>query len=68
LAANNPFLDHDSHVELQHLVRHMAYEIARAETIGTLSDQEAEALVTACREAKTLSEEHKRLIAEQLID
>ena len=67
LAVNNPFLHHDSYVELQQLVRHLAYEIARAEHIGTISEQEARGLVAAVRKAETLSEEHKQLIEARLL-
>src|SRR5712691_2145119 len=62
--ASNPFLHHDSYVELQQLVRQMAYEIARAEHVGRLGRAEAKALVEAVQTAKTLSPEHKRLVAE----
>ena len=61
------FLDHDSYVELQQLLRHLAYEIQRAELIGSLSDAEASALCVSVRSAKTFSEEHKRLICDKLM-
>jgi hypothetical protein len=64
---NNPFLHHDSHVELQQLVRHMSYEVSRAEHVGKLSRDEAIALVEAVQQARTLSPEHKRLVAERLL-
>jgi hypothetical protein len=68
LSANNPFLHHDSFVELQQLVRHMAYEIAHAEVIGRMSGQEAVALVHSVDQAETLSEEHKLLIRERPLE
>lgn len=64
---NNPFLHHDSYVELQQLVRHMSQEIREAEHIGRISRAEANALVGAADKAPTLSPEHKRLIAERLL-
>jgi len=64
---NNPFLHHDSYVELQQLVRHMGEEIRAAERIGRISQSETRALIAAANEAPTLSPEHKRLIAERLL-
>jgi hypothetical protein len=67
LKRDNPFLHHDSHVELQQLVRHMAEEIRDAERIGRISPSVAKALVAAAADAPTFSPEHKRLIAERLL-
>jgi hypothetical protein len=66
--ARNPYLSHDSYVELQQLVRHMSEEIREAELVGRLSLAEARALVAAAQAAETLPMEHKRLIAEYLLD
>jgi len=66
--SNNPYLAHDSYVELQQLVRHMSDEIRDAEFIGRLTLAEARALVDAAQAAETLPMEHKRLIAECLLD
>jgi hypothetical protein len=64
----NAYLTHDSYVELQQLVRHMSEEIREAEFVGRLSFAEARALVDAAQAAETLPMEHKRLIAECLLD
>jgi hypothetical protein len=66
--STNAYLAHDSYVELQQLVRHMSEEIREAEFIGRLSLAETRALVDAAQEAETLPMEHKRLIAESLLD
>jgi hypothetical protein len=66
LAVNNSFLHHDSYVELTQLVRHMVYEIGRAEELGTMVQAEARALVEAVKKCNTLSDEHKRLVEERL--
>jgi hypothetical protein len=65
-AANN-FLHHDSYVELQQLVFHMNDDIRNAEAIGRLSKAEAKALNDAAQQAKTLTPEYKRIIAENLL-
>ncbi|HEV2957850.1 MAG TPA: hypothetical protein VGX95_17185 [Xanthobacteraceae bacterium] len=66
--STNAYLAHDSYVELQQLVRHMSEEIREAEFVGRLSLAEAKALVDAAHGAETLPMEHKRLIAECLLD
>jgi hypothetical protein len=66
--SRNPYLAHDSYVELQQLVRHMSGEIRDAELVGRLSLVEAKALVEAAQAAETLPAGHKRLIAECLLD
>jgi hypothetical protein len=66
--SSNPYLAHDSYVELQQLVRHMSDEIREAEFVGRLNLAEARSLVGAARTAETLPMEHKRLIAECLLD
>jgi hypothetical protein len=66
--SSNPYLDHDSYVELQQLVRHMSDEIREAEFVGRLSLAEAKDLVDAAQIAETLPAEHKRLITECLLD
>jgi hypothetical protein len=66
--SRNAYLAHDSYVELQQLVRHMSDEIRDAELVGRLSLAEARALVEAAQTAETLPAEHKRLIAESLLD
>jgi hypothetical protein len=67
LAANNSFLHHDSFVEVQQLVRHIADDIVQARHLGVLSMQEARNLVAAAGKAATLSEEHKQLISDRLL-
>lgn len=66
-AANNAILHHDSYVELQQLVRHVADDIVQAEHLGVLTLQEAKSLVAAVEQAETLSDEHKDLIRERLL-
>ena len=65
-ASGADFLDHDSFVELRQLIRPFAYEIQQADYLGQLTFEQAAALLEAVRTARTLSEEHKELIAEQL--
>lgn len=64
---SNPFLDHDSYVELQGLVRHFAYEIGRSEHLGRMSIHEARMLVEAAWKADTLTEDQKELIDLELL-
>jgi hypothetical protein len=66
--SRNAFLAHDSYVELQQLVRHMSDEIRDAEFVGRLSLAETKGLVEAAQAAETLPMEHKRLIAECLLE
>lgn len=66
--SRNPFLAHDSYVELQQLVRHMSDEIREAELVGRLSLAEVQALVGAAQAAETLPMEHKRLITACLLE
>lgn len=66
LASESDFLEHDSYVELRQLIRPLAYDIAQAERIGTITQQQATALIAAAKGAKTLTEDHKDLIAERL--
>ena len=67
LADNRSFLTHDSFIELQQLVRHVADDIANAEFLGVMSMQEARKVVAAAEQADTLSEEHKQTIRERLL-
>jgi hypothetical protein len=64
---HNSFLDHDSYVELQQLVRHFAYEIQEAEYLGSLELSEARLLCRSVQSAKTLSPDHKAFIIEKLV-
>ena len=66
--SSNPYLDHDSYVELQQLVRHLSDEIREAEFLGRLTLAEAKALADAAQAAETLPMEHKRLITECLLE
>jgi len=63
----NDFLHHDSYVELQQLVFHTNDDIRDAEHIGRLSKAEARALNDAAQKARTLTPEHKRIIADDLM-
>ena len=66
LKKDNPFLDHDSYVSLISMVRHMAYEIGRAQLKGHLSEEQARLLCASARAAKTLSDEDKDFICGKL--
>ena len=66
-ANNRSFLTHDSFIELQQLVRHVADDIVQAAFLGEMSMQEAKKVVAAAEQADTLSEEHKQLIRERLL-
>jgi hypothetical protein len=65
--AKNAFLHHDSYVELQQLVRHWSDDIRAGEYIGRVTKAEAKALTEAAQQAKTLTPEQKRIIAENLV-
>jgi hypothetical protein len=67
LADNRSFLAHDSYVELQQLLRHVADDIVQADYLGTMSMNEARKLVTAAEQAVTLTEEQKQIIRECLL-
>jgi hypothetical protein len=66
-ADNRSFLTHDSFIELQQLVRHVADDIAQAEYLGVMSLNEARKVVAAAELAETLPDEHKQLIGEKLL-
>jgi hypothetical protein len=73
LKALNPFLDHDSYVELRQLLHFTPSEIATAlqnpkNPLGRLTRAQARDLATAARAAKTLSEEWKDLVRQNLAD
>jgi hypothetical protein len=65
--ADNSFLHHDSYVELQQLLRHIANDIVEARHLGVLSLQEARKLVASVEAAESLSDDTKRLIKERLL-
>ena len=67
-ASNNTFLHHDSYVELQQLVRHITNDIVQAKHLGIISLQEVRKLVESVENAKTLSDEHKQLIKDRLLN
>jgi hypothetical protein len=67
LADNRPFLTHDSYVELQQLLRHVADDIVQAEYLGSMSMNEARKLVAATEQAISLTEEQKQIIRECLL-
>jgi hypothetical protein len=66
LLRNNQFLDHDSYVELNQLVRHSNHQLKEAEPIGRLSPGEAAKLIAAADRADTLNDEQKALIRRNL--
>jgi hypothetical protein len=66
LKSENAFLRHDSHVELQQLVRHGNDDIREAEKLGRLSKPEAVKLIAAVQAATTLTPEQKGIIVESL--
>jgi hypothetical protein len=66
-ADNRSFLTHDSYIELQQLLRHVADDIVQAEHLGVMSMNEARKLLAAVEQSATLSEEHKQIIRENLL-
>lgn len=66
-ADNISFLTHDSFIELQQLIRHIADDIVQAELLGTMSMNEARKVVAAAEQAVTLTEEQKQIIRERLL-
>ena len=68
LQADNPsFLTHDSFIELQQLVRHVADDIVQAEYLGAMNMNEARKVVAAAEKAVTLTDEQKQIIRERLL-
>ncbi len=66
LAVESDFLHHDSFVELRQLIRPFAYDIQQADELGRLTPEQVTSLVSAVEQARTLSQEHKDLIIENL--
>ncbi len=69
--SDNPFLDHDSFVELRHLLffpRRVVQDAvtSRRGILGCISARSATAIVVAATAAVTLTFEHKQLIKERL--
>ncbi|TWG90355.1 hypothetical protein L598_000700001120 [Mesorhizobium sp. J18] len=60
------FLDADSYVELQQLVRHYALEITEADVLGRLTRTHVTALIVSVKACSALSQEMKDLILERL--
>jgi hypothetical protein len=65
-AKNNPFLDHDSYVELTTLHFFPESELRSARKVGQLTAKEQVNLAYAAQEAATLNDEQKDLIWEKL--
>jgi hypothetical protein len=65
-AAGSDFLDADSYVELQQLVRHYAQEIAEADVLGRLNGTHIRLLCIAVEACDALSQELKEFIVERL--
>jgi hypothetical protein len=61
------FLDTDSFVELQQLVRHYAQEIADADVLGRLTMTHVQALRISVAACEALSQELKDLILERFV-
>jgi hypothetical protein len=61
-------LTHDSYVELQQLLRHVADDIVQADHLGIINMNETRKLVAAAEQAVTLSEEHRQIIRECLLN
>ena len=64
---NCDFLEHDSFVELHQLLRHAPDTVRSAHKLGALSRREVEKLCQAVRAARTLTENLKDLICENLL-
>ncbi|RUM21508.1 hypothetical protein EFD56_03230 [Rhizobium phaseoli] len=65
-AVTTNFLDHDSYVELQQLIRLYASDISEAEVIGRLNLTHVTALTIAVGHCEALSGELKSLITDRL--
>ena len=63
---NPNILEHDSYVELRGLVRHLAYEISRADYSGRMVEAQCHALLVSVRAAETLDDETKDFIEARL--
>jgi hypothetical protein len=59
------FLDHDSYVELQQLIRLRAYDIAQSEVIGRLNGTQRRLILLTAEQCGALTDEHLDLIREQ---
>lgn len=65
-AIDSDFLDYDSYIELQQLVRHYQYEIEHADVIGRLNSNQIAALSISVSTCTALSEDWKEFIIGKL--
>lgn len=65
-AAKNPFLDHDSFVELRSLHFFTESELRSAKLVGEMPTTQQLSVADAAQEAETLTDEQKDLIWEKL--
>lgn len=64
-ASKNPFLEHDSYVELTSLHFFTESELRGATKVGEMPSLERALVADAAQEAETLREEHRELIWEK---
>lgn len=65
-ADSTNFLDHDSYIELQQLIKDMEFEVDRAEVLGRLSSSHVQALRIAVDHCGAISDEMKDFISKRL--
>ena len=56
------FLDHDSYIELQQLIKDTEFEVDRAEVLGRLSPSHVQALKIAVEHCGAIADEMKEFI------
>jgi hypothetical protein len=66
-AVNNPFLDHDSFVELSNLIQYAEEDCNEADSLGRLSQREAQGIYEALEEWGTLPPAHLQLVRERWV-
>lgn len=60
------FLEHDSYVELQQLIKDMAFEVNQAEVLGRLGPTHIQALKISVENCGALNDEWKEFIMSRL--
>ncbi len=66
VADNREFLDHDSYVELNRILRHRQYEISQSEWIGTISRAQCVLLLKSVWASDAFTDNEKQFIEDQL--
>ncbi|WP_137136859.1 hypothetical protein [Rhizobium sp. FKY42] len=65
-AEGAPFLEHDSYIELQQLIKDMAFEVNQAEVLGRLTPTHVQALKISITQCGALTDEVKDFIMNRL--